>query len=66
VYIDGVKNELVADAYIGPNTTDRDLWRIFKLSPGEHTLRLVVRNDADPRSSGKNIIISRAVVLQTK
>jgi hypothetical protein len=29
-------------------------------------LRLVVRNDADPRSSGKKIIISRAVVLQAK
>jgi hypothetical protein len=66
VHIDGVKNELVADAYIGPNTTDRDLWRVFELKPGKHTLRLVVRNDADPRSSGKKITISRAVVLQAK
>ncbi len=63
VYIDGVKNDLVADAYIVPNTVDRDLWRIFGLSPGQHTLRLVVREDTDPRSTGRKIIISRAVVF---
>jgi hypothetical protein len=64
VYIDGEKNELVADAYIVPNTIDRDLWRIYGLEPGEHTLRLVVREDADARSAGRKIILSRAVVFQ--
>jgi hypothetical protein len=61
VYIDGVKSDLVADAYIVPNTVDRDLWRVYGLKPGKHTLRLVVRDDADQRSVGKMIIISRAV-----
>ena len=64
VYIDGKKHELAADAYIGPNTVDRDLWRVFGLAPGKHTLRLVLREDADSRSSGRKIIISRAVVYQ--
>jgi hypothetical protein len=63
VYIDGKKSDLVADAYIGPNTTDRDLWRVYNLAPGEHTLRLIVREDADPRSSGRRIVVSRAVAL---
>jgi hypothetical protein len=66
VYIDEKKAELVADAYIVPNTIDRDLWRIYGLAPGEHTLRLVVREDADPRSAGRRIIISRAVVFQVE
>jgi hypothetical protein len=66
VYIDGVKSELVADAYIGPNTTDDDLWRLFGLSPGEHTLRLVVRDDADPSSKGRRIMLNRALVYQTQ
>jgi hypothetical protein len=66
VYVDGVKNELVADAYIVPNTIDRDLWRVYDLKPGEHTLRLVVRGDADSRSTGRKIIVSRAVVLLAK
>jgi hypothetical protein len=65
VYIDGKKSELVADAYIVPNTIDRDLWRIYGLPPGKHALRLVVRDDADSRSTGRKIIISRAIVYST-
>jgi hypothetical protein len=65
VYIDGKKSDLVADAYIVPNTIDRDLWRVYGLQPGKHTLRLVVRDDADSRSTGRNIIISRAIVFST-
>ena len=42
VYIDGVKSELIADAYIVPHTFDSDLWRMFNLPAGPHTLRLVV------------------------
>lgn len=66
VYLDGVKSELLADAYIVPNTHDNDLWRIHGLKPGEHTLRLVMRDDADPRSTGRKLMISRAIVYQTK
>lgn len=62
VYVDGKRAELVADAYIVPNTFDGDLWRMQGLPPGEHTLRLVVREDADPRSAGKKIVLSHAIV----
>jgi hypothetical protein len=66
VYLDGEKAELVADAYIVPKTHDNDLWRIHGLAPGEHRLRLVMRNDADPRSNGRKVLISRAIVYQAK
>jgi hypothetical protein len=66
VYIDGVKTDLVADAYIGPNTTDDDLWRMFELAPGEHTLRLVVREDADPHSKGRRLMLNRALAYVVK
>jgi len=66
VYLDGVKNELLADAYIGPNTHDMDLWRMFDLEPGRHTLRLVMRDDADPHSAGRKLMISRAIVYMKK
>lgn len=66
VYVDGEKSELVADAYIVPKTHDNDLWRIHGLTPGEHTLRLVMRDDADPRSQGKKLTISRAIVYDSK
>lgn len=64
VYIDGVKSELVADGYIVPNTIDDDLWRIYGLAPGEHTLRLVTRPDADERSKGRRILINRAIAYE--
>jgi len=60
-----VKSDLLADAYIVPNTHDNDLWRVFGLAPGRHTLRLVLRADADPRSGGRRLQISRAIAYQT-
>jgi hypothetical protein len=62
VFVDGRKLELVADAYVGPNIHDSDLWRVFELAPGEHTLRLVTRADADPQSKGKLVGLRRAVI----
>jgi hypothetical protein len=64
VYIDGEKSNLVADAYIVPNTIDDDLWRIFDLKPGEHTVRIVLREDADERSKGRELMLCRAIVYQ--
>ena len=66
VYVDGKKSDVVADAYIVPKTHDNDLWRVHGLKPGEHTLRLVMRDDADPGSTGRKLGISRAIIYQTK
>jgi arylsulfatase A-like enzyme len=62
VFIDGRKLELVADAHVGPAIHDNDLWRVFDLAQGEHTLRLVTRADADPQSKGKAISLRHAVI----
>ena len=64
VFLDGVESELVADAYIGPNTHDDDLWRITGLAPGKHTLRVVTQGKADPRSSGQAVRIGYAITFQ--
>lgn len=66
VFVDGRKQELMADAYVGAGIHDTDLWRIFELAPGEHTLRLVTRADADPQSKGKNFGLRRAVIYAEK
>lgn len=65
VYVDGRKSDLRADAYIVPHTHDLDLWRVQGLPPGEHTVRLVTVEDADPRSSGHAIRIRSAIVFDT-
>ncbi len=63
VYLDGKKVGR-ADAYIVERTHDNVLWNIYGLKPREHTVRLVTTNQADPRSSGKRLGISAAVVYK--
>jgi hypothetical protein len=65
VYLDGAK-VAIADAYIVPNTYDNVLWNAYGLKPGEHTLRLVILGNCDPRSTGKWISLSRAVVYRAE
>jgi hypothetical protein len=61
VFLDGEKVGEV-DAWIPKNTSDDDYWHISGLPAGKHSVRIVVRSDADARSTGKKIQIVRAVV----
>jgi hypothetical protein len=66
VYLDDSKSDYVLDAWIPERTHDHDYWHATGLEPGEHTLRVVVRDDADERSQGKEIRIRGAVVYGKK
>jgi hypothetical protein len=61
VYLDG-KKEAEIDAWIPERTNDNDLWHVTGLPPGKHTVRIVSRADADPRSKGTKVRIDWAVV----
>jgi len=39
---------------------------VFGLRQGQHTLRIVTRADADPRSRGTTIAIAEAVVYRAR
>lgn len=60
VYLDGKKVGVI-DTFIVEKTHDNDIWHTYGLKPGNHSLRIVLRADSDPRSSGKKIIIQRAI-----
>jgi hypothetical protein len=60
IYLDGKKARQL-DAYIPERTHDDVLWHVYGLKPGAHTVRIVLRDDADERSKGKRIVIQRAV-----
>ena len=62
VWLDGRRQELLLDAWIPERTHDNDYWHVTGLVPGKHTLRIVVRDDADSRSNGKRILVERAIV----
>ena len=61
VFLDGEKVGEV-DAWIPKNTSDDDYWHTSGLTAGKHSVRIVVRSDADARSTGKKIQIMRAIV----
>jgi len=63
VYLDGKKAGQL-DAFIGERTHDNALWHAYGLKAGAHTVRIVMRDDADARSRGTTIVIQRAVVYR--
>lgn len=63
VYLDGKKMDYI-DAYVSERTFDNDLWRAYDLKRGKHTLRIVTRDDADPRSKNKNVALRRAIIYR--
>ena len=62
VSLDGEKSDYLLDAWIPERTHDNDYWHVTGLDPGEHTIRIVVRDDADERSQGNRIQIQAAIV----
>lgn len=65
VYLDGQSVQPI-DAYVGARTHDNDLWHVYGLPQQRHTLRIVTRDDADPRAQGRTIAIQEAVVYRAK
>ena len=64
VFLDGEKVGEI-DAWIPKNTTDDDYWHVSGLRAGKHSVRIVVRADADARSLDTKLQIERAVVYGT-
>jgi len=65
VYLDGQPARPI-DAYVAGRTHDNDVWHAYGLVQGPHTLRIVPRADADPRSTGTTISIAAAVVYRAR
>jgi len=66
VFLDGEKSDYHLDAWIPERTYDNDYWHVTGLEPGEHTARIVVREDADERSTGRLVQIQNALVYGKK
>ena len=61
VYLDGAKAGEI-DAWIPERTYDSDYWHVTGLANGPHTVRIVIRGDADARSGGRRVQLERAIV----
>jgi hypothetical protein len=56
----------VANAWEDEHTHDEVPFHVMNLAPGAHRLRLVVRDDSDPRSEGHELVIRGAVVYDRR
>ncbi len=65
VYLDGRKAGEI-NAYIVERTNDDDLWHTYGLRQGQHIVRIVTRDDADPRSKGKSLALHWAVTYRAR
>jgi hypothetical protein len=65
VYLDGAPSHAI-DVFVAGRTHDNDVWHVYGLSQGPHTLRIVTRADADPRSKGATISLAEAVVYRAR
>lgn len=65
VFIDGEKRGEI-DSYIIERTADNDLFHIRNLKPGVHTLKIVMRGDADARSQGKRVHLGTAITFDSR
>lgn len=65
VFLDGKKQKQLLDACLPPRTHDNVLWAAYGLRPGEHTLRLVTLESANPKAAGRSIAIEQAIIYRS-
>jgi hypothetical protein len=63
VFLDGKKAGQI-DFYLDERTHDDSLWHVYDLKSGTHTIKIVARDDADPRSKGKEQFIVGAITYK--
>jgi len=67
IYLDGTLNRTIDTYFLWSNQEHHNinLWHIFGLQPGNHTVRLVVRGEQRPESIGTRLYITEALVFRT-
>jgi len=65
VYLDGEKVHGI-NAYITEKLKENNLWHIYDLEDGPHTVRILTLDKADERSTGRQIAIQRAIVYRSE
>ena len=67
IYLDNKLMRTIDTYFFWSNQEHNDinLWHIFGLKPGSHVVRLVVKGEKRPESSGTNVYVSEALVFTT-
>jgi hypothetical protein len=68
IYLDGELNQTI-DSYFfwsGQEHHSINLWHVFGLQPGDHTVRVVVKGEKRPESLGTSLYLTEALVFRTE
>jgi hypothetical protein len=68
VYLDGELHTTIDSYFFYGNQEhyDINLWHAFNLEPGDHIVRVAVRGEKRPESSGTGVYVSEALVFKTE
>ena len=67
VYIDGTLHRSIDTYYDFANQQHTEsIWHVMHLQPGEHKVKLVLKGEKRPESSGTRVYITSAVVFRTE
>lgn len=67
IYIDGILHGNIDTYYDFANQQHTEsIWHVVNLKPGEHTLKLIVKGEKRPESSGTRVYISSATIFKTE
>ena len=67
VYLDGKLHRTIDTYYNFSNQqhTNISIWHALQLKPGEHTIKIVIKEENRPESEGTNIYITGATIFKT-
>jgi hypothetical protein len=67
VYLDGKFHKTIDSYFFWNNQEHNDisLWHIVGLEPGDHSVKLVLKGDKRPESTGTRVYISEALIFHT-
>jgi hypothetical protein len=66
VYVDGNLHRTIDTYYNFANQQHvESIWHILNLTPGDHTVKVVVKGEKRPESSGTRVYISSATIFKT-
>jgi hypothetical protein len=66
VFVDGNLHRTIDTYYNFANQQHTEsIWHILNLAPGDHTIRLVVKGEKRPESSGTRVYVASATIFKT-
>jgi hypothetical protein len=66
VYVDGTYHRNIDTYYNFANQQHvESIWHVLNLQPGDHTVRIVIKGEKRPESSGTRIYITSATIFKT-